>query len=88
MTNLISINNFADVLGISRANAIKFGERNDIPIVKDERNIDCYPIGYLKGIPQIDSMIESQWENESTVIPKRQYNSIELFAGGGGLALR
>lgn len=87
MTNLISINNFADVLGISRANAIKFGERNDIPIVKDERNIDCYPIGYLKGIPQIDSMIESQWENESTVIPKRQYNSIELFAGGGGLAL-
>ena len=32
-------------------------------------------------------MLQSNWEAESAVTPVRQFNSIELFAGGGGLAL-
>ena len=87
MEDFISINNFADVLGISRMNALKWGEKNSIPVIKNEFNIEGFPLHYLRGVPQIDSMIESKWDEESHVTPKRKYNSIELFAGGGGLAL-
>ena len=41
----------------------------------------------LADIPDISSMLCSKWEEESKVKPLRQYNSVELFAGGGGLAL-
>jgi DNA (cytosine-5)-methyltransferase 1 len=32
-------------------------------------------------------MVDNHWEEELNVTPLRTYNSIELFAGGGGLAL-
>lgn len=32
-------------------------------------------------------MFESDWEKEANTIPNREYTSIELFAGAGGLAL-
>ncbi|MDE5838214.1 MAG: DNA (cytosine-5-)-methyltransferase, partial [Paramuribaculum sp.] len=32
-------------------------------------------------------MLNNNWEEESVVIPRRTFTSIELFAGGGGLAL-
>jgi DNA-cytosine methyltransferase len=41
----------------------------------------------LDEIPEIHAMLESNWEKEQDVTPLRKYNSIELFAGGGGLAL-
>ena len=41
----------------------------------------------LKSIPEVEAMLQSNWEAESAVTPVRQFNSIELFAGGGGLAL-
>lgn len=34
-----------------------------------------------------DLFNQTSWEEEKIVIPKRKYNSIELFAGAGGLAL-
>lgn len=37
--------------------------------------------------PEIQSIIQSKWDEELEVKPNRQYNLIELFAGGGGLAL-
>ena len=36
---------------------------------------------------EVEAMLQSNWEAESAVTPVRQFNSIELFAGGGGLAL-
>lgn len=41
----------------------------------------------LKSIPEVKAMLQSNWEAESAVTPVRQFNSVELFAGGGGLAL-
>ncbi|MDX2368364.1 MAG: DNA (cytosine-5-)-methyltransferase [Colwellia sp.] len=37
--------------------------------------------------PAVRSLHESQWESELITKPKRKYNLVELFAGGGGLAL-
>jgi len=37
--------------------------------------------------PAVKSLHESQWESELNTKPKRKYNLVELFAGGGGLAL-
>lgn len=37
--------------------------------------------------PQIKSLYESEWDSELKIKPKRQFNLVELFAGGGGLAL-
>ena len=39
------------------------------------------------GIPAIDAMVRTRWNEELSTKPKRAYTSIELFAGGGGLAL-
>jgi DNA (cytosine-5)-methyltransferase 1 len=38
-------------------------------------------------LPAVRSLHESQWESELNTKPKRKYNLVELFAGGGGLAL-
>ncbi len=36
---------------------------------------------------QTKNLFTSTWEEETKVVPKQKYNSIELFAGAGGLAL-
>jgi DNA (cytosine-5)-methyltransferase 1 len=41
----------------------------------------------LAGVPVIDSMVHTKWNQEMQTKPEREYTSIELFAGGGGLAL-
>lgn len=41
----------------------------------------------LMNVPEIKEMIETKWDEEMQTIPLRQYNSIELFAGAGGLAI-
>lgn len=41
----------------------------------------------LISIPEVDLMVHNKWDEEFHVIPSRDYNSVELFAGGGGLAL-
>lgn len=41
----------------------------------------------LYNIPEVCAMLNTNWNDEKKVTPLRQYNSIELFAGGGGLAL-
>lgn len=33
----------------------------------------------LKSIPEVEAMLQSNWEAESAVIPVRQFNSIELL---------
>ncbi len=41
----------------------------------------------IKHIPEIRDMLDSRWEDEMQTVPNRDFYSIELFAGGGGLAL-
>lgn len=41
----------------------------------------------LIDIPQVNDMLNSKWEEEMNVTPLRDFTSLELFAGAGGLAL-
>lgn len=82
----ISENNLAALVGTSNRTVQTWG-RNGLYPLRVQNGISGFEMEDLKVIPEIDSMLKSNWENESKVIPVRQFNSVELFAGGGGLAL-
>lgn len=41
----------------------------------------------VKNLTEIKMLDNSAWDEEEKVEPKRKYNLVELFAGGGGLAI-
>lgn len=82
----VSENNFAALMGTSNATAQKWAESGVYPshVVNGVRGFDMEE---LTEIPEVCEMINSNWKEESHVEPLRPYTSVELFAGGGGLAL-
>lgn len=45
------------------------------------------PLNQVESYPEIRTMLQSPWNEEHAIIPKRKYKLVELFAGGGGLAI-
>ena len=41
----------------------------------------------LRGVEPVRQMLETNWDEEMQVVPLRDFTSVELFAGAGGLAL-
>ncbi len=85
-SQLINSTNLASVLGVSNATVgawIKAGK------IFPEKKDSTYSYFDSKKLPfpELKMMNESAWEKEEKIIPARKYNSIELFAGAGGLAL-
>lgn len=74
-------------MGVSKATLLAW-EKNHIyePKISTAGN-KYFDIEDLAHIPEIKEMIESQWDEEIQITPDRDFYSIELFAGGGGLAL-
>lgn len=87
MSDFISINNLADLTGNSFSTVQKWGEKGLYPLKKDSKGKEGFFLEDLKEIPQIKEMINSNWDEELTITPLRDYTSVELFAGAGGLAL-
>lgn len=85
--NIISIDIFADIMGVSRATVQKWINSGYITshTTNDVKKV-LFP-NELTHIPEIQEMITSNWEEEFYTHPIRPYTSIELFAGAGGLAL-
>lgn len=83
----ISPNNFADICGVSRATIDKWIANGKCIAHCDENGKKYLLASELISIPEINDMLNSSWNEESNVVPLREYTSIELFAGGGGLAL-
>lgn len=73
----------ADILSVSRATVKKWKIKGKI---KPSKN-DQYYLEDLQHFDPIKSIINSQWEEQQKVNSLRKYKSIELFAGGGGLAI-
>lgn len=74
----------ADILSVSKKTIearIKKGE-----ITPYEKS-DLLNKTQLLHYPAVKSLHESQWDEELKITPNREYNLVELFAGGGGLAL-
>lgn len=82
----ISINNFADICGVSRATVDKWIASGKCGL-HNEDGKGYFLAGEIKEFPEIHDMLMSKWEDEFIVSPNHPYTTIELFAGGGGLAL-
>ncbi|MDE5821634.1 MAG: DNA (cytosine-5-)-methyltransferase [Paramuribaculum sp.] len=83
----ISINNFADIVGVSRATVDKWISKGKCVIHTGADNTKYLIASELASFAEISAMLDNDWDAESGVEPKRVFTSIELFAGGGGLAL-
>lgn len=83
----ISESNFADLMGVSRATVEKWRNSGKYEVVRDDRGKSSFTVDSVKDFDEIRSMLYSSWETESNVTPRRDYTSIELFAGAGGLAI-
>jgi len=82
----ISENNFAALVGTSNATAQKWAENGVYPS-HSENGIKGFYLEELEMVPEVKEMLHSRWNEELDIHPLREYTSVELFAGGGGLAL-
>lgn len=82
----ISENNLAALIGTSNRTVQTWGKNGLYPL-HQQNGVSGFDMEELRSIPEVEAMLQSNWEAESVVTPVRQFNSIELFAGGGGLAL-
>ena len=87
MNTFFTTTNLADILGVSFRTVTSWINSGKFRVETDSKGRNGFSSSQLKGIPEIDDMVHSKWEAELMTQPLRQYNSIELFAGGGGLAL-
>lgn len=82
----ISESNLAALTGTSLATTQSWSKRKVYPS-HTEDGIKGFYLEELKDIPEAVEMTNNHWEEERNVTPLRVYTSVELFAGGGGLAL-
>lgn len=74
-------------MGVSKATLQKW-ELNGTYVPKtDETGKKYFLVRDLMNVPEIARMARSSWDEEMKTRPLRDFHSIELFAGGGGLAL-
>ena len=75
----------ADILGISKRSLGKFKSDLITANLKKKKNHINYEI--LKNLQQFQLMEKSCWSKEYKTKPSKNYKSIEIFAGAGGLAI-
>lgn len=83
----ISVNNFADLLGVSRATVEAWIRSGKYPVHTSGDGKRFFYLDETDSVPEISAMLNSRWKEELDVHSRFGYTSAELFAGGGGLAL-
>lgn len=83
----ISVGNFADIMGVSRATMRHWIAKGTYTPIQRQDGEYYLAMEELEHLPQISSMLDLAWSAEMQTKPLRPYRSIELFAGAGGLAL-
>lgn len=85
--SILTPNNLADLLGVSRRTVQSWEATGRyVPHLTPEGK-KYFLASELTDFPEIACMSETHWEEECHVAPYRQFTSVELFAGAGGLAL-
>lgn len=78
----------ADVLSVSKRNIEAWAKNGKlIPILDPTIHSKPYHRKQLTNFKEFNAMFNSNWEEDISVQPKRNYKLVELFAGAGGLAL-
>lgn len=86
MSQTISINNFAALLGVSRA-VVDAWIRKGLYKTHNVNGKDVFYLEDLTNVDEVRAMLTTHWNEEKTITPLKDFTSVELFAGGGGLAL-
>jgi DNA (cytosine-5)-methyltransferase 1 len=87
-SDLISAELLADIVSVSKATLLKWEKSGRlIPFQNPITNKKEYKISQLIQFEEVRSMMKSNWDEELNVKPARDFSSVELFAGAGGLAL-
>lgn len=83
-----SIAQVADILGVSKE-TLRRWDRNGslIPQRQVENNYRYYAKKQLEQFEAAQLLFNSHWNEELTTKPIRDFKSLELFAGAGGLAI-
>lgn len=87
MEDRISCSNFADIMGVSKATLSKWEHSGTYVPTLAEDGEKYYAVKDLMSVNKVAEMVNSKWDDEMTSVPLKEYTSVELFAGAGGLAL-
>lgn len=87
MPTFLTATNLADLTGTSLATAQKWGESGVYPYHRNKAGKMGFYMEELTDVEPVRMMLNSKWDEEMQVTPLRDFTSVELFAGAGGLAL-
>ncbi|HIF9355700.1 TPA: DNA cytosine methyltransferase [Photobacterium damselae] len=79
-----SIQLLADILSVPKR-SIEGKIRNGL--IVPNKKTGLIPKEQVKEFSEIKKLDASSWDEETNIKPNRDYNLVELFAGGGGLAI-
>lgn len=78
----------ADLLSVTKQTILDWTRSGKLVCAgKDERGDPLFEWSAFRAFPQTKDMDKVAWRKQSSIRPVRPFRSIELFAGGGGLAL-
>lgn len=87
MASFLSVSNLADITGTSLTTVQNWGKNGVYPFHQNSNGKFGFYMEDLTNIASIKEMLETHWDEELHVAPMRDFTSVELFAGAGGLAL-
>lgn len=86
--DVLSAELIADILSVTKATIQKWERQGFLTCrEEDERGKRYYPVAQLLQFAKFRELVFSSWEQEQFIQPLRPYQTLELFAGAGGLAL-
>lgn len=83
----ISLNNFSDLVGVSRATVDAWLRSGKFVSHTDDDGYRYLNLEELMSVPEVAAMVYTNWNKEKLTRPVGVFTSAELFAGAGGLAL-
>ncbi|MCP5098115.1 MAG: DNA (cytosine-5-)-methyltransferase [Chloroflexi bacterium] len=86
MKKFYSLSDIADMLSVSKATLRRWDNNGKLKSIRHPiNNYRVYSLESLKQFQEIGFLFDKS--HYAPVVPQRQYNVVELFAGAGGLAL-
>lgn len=79
-----SVELLADILSQSKSTIEARVKRGELKPCGETGKIPAIQVAHY---PEIKSIQETEWDKECEIKPLRDYNLVELFAGGGGMAI-
>lgn len=88
MDLFFSAETIADVLSVSKRNVSSWANNGKlVPELDPDKHQKPYTRKQLESFPEFQKMFNSKWDEHMSIEPIKDYSLVELFAGGGGLAL-